>query len=109
MRTGPIGPSDRRAPMGLRHGDGKPQRLGFNQGDRHRAPRVRGLGERLVSWVVPWFQRRTREVGALLPQLSRHGLTLGDCDLARRGLWGGRGPPLIGLHVPSEGPLAVRI
>ena len=57
-----------------------------------RRPRVRGLGERFVSRVLPLLKRRTREVGELLPQLYLHGLALGDCDLARRGLLGDAAP-----------------
>jgi putative transposase len=53
---------------------------------------VRGLGDRFVRRVLPLFQRRTREVGALLPRLYLHGLALGDCDLALRGLLGDGAP-----------------
>jgi putative transposase len=81
------------APMGLRHGYGKPRRLSFTRGTiTVRRPRVRGLGERLVSQVLPLFQRRTREVGKLLPQRYLHGLALGDFDLALRGLLGDAAP-----------------
>jgi putative transposase len=38
------------------------------------------LGERVVSRGLPRLQRRTREVGELLPQLYVHGLALGDFD-----------------------------
>jgi hypothetical protein len=41
-----------------------------------------------MSRVLPLFKRRTREVGELLPHLSRHGMALGDFELARRGLLG---------------------
>lgn len=57
-----------------------------------RRPRVRGLGERFVSRVLPLLKRRTREVGELLPQLYLHGLALGDFDLALRGLLGDAAP-----------------
>jgi transposase-like protein len=43
--------------------------------------------------VLPLFQRRTAEVGALLPQLYLHGLAQGDFELALRGLLG-EGAPL---------------
>jgi putative transposase len=57
------------APKGLRNGYGKPRRLSLSLGTvTVRRPRVRGLGERVVSRVLPLFQRRTREVGELLPQ-----------------------------------------
>jgi putative transposase len=81
------------APVGLRNGYGKPRRLSLTSGTiTVRRPRVRGLGERFVSRVLPLFQRRTREVGALLPQLYLHGLALGDFDLALRGLLGDAAP-----------------
>lgn len=56
-------------------------------------PRVRGLAERFVSRLLPVFQRRTKQVGEWLPQLYLHGLALGDCELALRGLLG-EGAPL---------------
>jgi transposase-like protein len=81
------------APKGLRNGYGKPRRLTLTSGTiTVRRPRVRGLGERFVSRVLPLFQRRTREVGELLPQLYLHGLALGDFDLALRGLLGDGAP-----------------
>jgi putative transposase len=82
------------APTGLRNGYGKPRRLSMSVGTiTVRRPRVRGLGERFVSRVLPLFRRRTREVGELLPQLYLHGLALGDFELALRGLLG-EGAPL---------------
>ncbi len=81
------------APKGLRNGYGKPRRLSLSLGTiTVRRPRVRGLGERFVSRVLPLFQRRTREVGELLPQLYLHGLALGDFELALRGLLGAGAP-----------------
>jgi putative transposase len=81
------------APKGLRNGYGKPRRLTLTAGTvTVRRPRVRGLGERFVSRVLPLFKRRTREVGELLPQLYLHGLALGDFDLALRGLLGDAAP-----------------
>ena len=58
-----------------------------------RRPRVRGVEERFESRVLPLFARRTKEVGALLPQLYLHGLAEGDFELAMRGLLG-EGAPL---------------
>lgn len=89
--------SARRAPvdasMGRRNGYGKPRRLSLTVGTiTVRRPRVRGLSERFVSRVLPFFKRRTREVGELLPQLYVHGLALGDVDLALRGLLGEAAP-----------------
>jgi putative transposase len=51
-----------------------------------RRPRVRGLEERFESRVLPLFARRTKEIGALLPELYLHGLAEGDFELAFRGL-----------------------
>ena len=77
----------------MRHGDGKPRRLSVTAGTiTGRRPRVRGLAERLVRRVLPLFKRQTRAVGERLPQLSLHGLALGDFELARRGLLGAAAP-----------------
>ena len=46
-----------------------------------------------VSRILPLFARRTEEVKELLPKLYLHGLSLGDFDLALRGLLG-EGAPL---------------
>jgi putative transposase len=82
------------APQGMRNGDGKPRRLRLTSGTiTGRRPRVRGLRERFISRVWPLVQRRTRQVGALWPPLSWHGLALGDFELARRGRLG-EGAPL---------------
>jgi putative transposase len=81
------------APQGYRNGHGKPRRLAMTVGTiTVRRPRMRGLAARFVSRVLPLFQRRTRVVGALLPQLYLHGLALGDFDLALRGLLGDAAP-----------------
>ena len=81
------------APKGLRNGYGKPRRLSLTSGTiTVRRPRVRGLADRFVSRVLPWFTRRTREVGELLPTLYLHGRALGDFDLALRGLLGAAAP-----------------
>lgn len=57
-----------------------------------RRPRVRGLADRFVSRMLPLFKRRTKQVGALVPQLYLHGLALGDFELALRGLLGDAAP-----------------
>jgi putative transposase len=81
------------AARGWRNGYGKPRRLCVSLGTiTVRRPRVRGLGERFASQGQPVFQRRTREGGALLPQLSLHGLALGDFALVLRGLLGEGAP-----------------
>ena len=58
-----------------------------------RRPRVRGVEDRFESRVLPLFARRTKELGALLPELYLHGLAEGDFELAMRGLLG-EGAPL---------------
>ncbi len=90
--------SERRAgidrPEGYRNGYGKPRRLAMSSGTiTLRRPRVRGVEERFQSRVLPLFARRTKEVGALLPELYLHGLAEGDFELAMRGLLG-EGAPL---------------
>jgi len=90
------GKSERRGPdtpVGYRNGHGKPRQLALTSGTiTVRRPRVRDLDERFVSRVLPLFQRRTREVGALLPELYLHGLATGDFELALRGLLGDGAP-----------------
>ncbi len=58
-----------------------------------RRPRVRGADERFESKILPFFTRRSKEVGQLLPELYLHGLAQGDFDMALRGLLG-EGAPL---------------
>lgn len=78
---------------GYRNGYGKPRRLGLTSGTLTvRRPRVRGLDDRFESQILPLFKRRTREVGAVLPQLYLHGLAQGDFELALRGLLGAGAP-----------------
>lgn len=81
------------APPGSRNGHGKPRKLALMSGTiTLRRPRVRGLAERFMSRVLPLFQRRTQQVGELLPRLYLHGLALGDFELALRGLLGEAAP-----------------
>jgi transposase-like protein len=81
------------APPGSRNGHGKPRRLALMSGTiTVRRPRVRGLADRFVSRMLPLFKRRTKQVGALVPQLYLHGLALGDFELALRGLLGDAAP-----------------
>jgi transposase-like protein len=92
------GRSERRAAVdsreGYRNGHGKPRSLSTSFGTvKLRRPRVRGLMGRFESLILPLFKRRTEEVGKLLPELYLHGLSLGDFDLALRGLLG-EGAPL---------------
>jgi putative transposase len=90
-------PSERRslvdAQPGYRNGYGKPRQLTLSNGTiTLQRPRVRGMEQRFVSRLLPLFQRRTKEVGQLLPQLYLHGLAEGDFDLALRGLLGDGAP-----------------
>lgn len=78
---------------GYRNGYGKARRLALSSGTiTVRRPRVRDLEERFTSRLLPFFKRRTEEVGALLPELYLHGLSLGDFELALRGLLGDGAP-----------------
>ncbi len=78
---------------GYRNGYGKTRQLSMTSGTiTVRRPRVRGLSERFESVMLPLFKRRTEEVGQLLPELYLHGLSLGDFDLALRGLLGNGAP-----------------
>lgn len=80
-------------PEGYRNGHGKPRHLVTSIGTiTVQRPRVRGLDERFESRVLPLFARRTKEVGALLPELYLHGLAEGDFELAFRGLLGEEAP-----------------
>jgi putative transposase len=88
---------ERRSPVdpqpGYRNGYGKPRKLTLSNGTiTIQRPRVRGMEQRFVSRVLPLFQRRSKAVGQLLPQLYLHGLAEGDFDLALRGLLGDGAP-----------------
>jgi transposase-like protein len=54
---------------------------------------VRDTEEQFESKIIPFFKRRSKEVGQLLPELYLHGLATGDFDLSLRGLLG-EGAPL---------------
>lgn len=78
---------------GYRNGYGKPRHLTMTSGTiTVKRPRVRDLEERFVSRLLPLFKKSTEQVGALLPELYLHGLSLGDFDLALRGLLGDHAP-----------------
>ncbi len=78
---------------GYRNGRGRPRKLALSNGTiTVRRPRVSDMEERFASRLLPLFKRRTEEVGALLPELYLHGLSLGDFDLALRGLLGDAAP-----------------
>jgi transposase-like protein len=78
---------------GYRNGHGKERKLTLGCGTvTLRRPRVRGLEERFESRVLPMFARRAKGVSKLIPRLYLHGLSLGDFDLALRGLLGEKAP-----------------
>jgi putative transposase len=79
---------------GYRNGYGKPRRFTMSLGTLEVCrPRVRDLGERFVSKILPMFKRQTQEVRDLIPELYLHGLASGDFELALRELLG-EGAPL---------------
>jgi transposase-like protein len=79
---------------GYRNGHGKPKRFTLMNGTiTVQRPRIRGTEEPFESKIMPYFKRRTKEVGQLLPELYLHGLAKGDFELALRGLLG-EGAPL---------------
>lgn len=79
---------------GYRNGYGKPRRFTMSLGTVEVCrPRVRDLGERFVSKILPMFKRQTQEVRDLIPELYLHGLASGDFELALRKLLG-EGAPL---------------
>ena len=81
------------SPAGYRNGFGKPRKLTTSCGTiTLRRPRVRNLDERFESRVLPLFERRTKQVSELIPDLYLHGLSQGDFDLALRGLLGDSAP-----------------
>lgn len=79
---------------GYWNGHGKQKKFSVMSGTiTVRRPRVRGTEERFESKIIPFFKRRSKEVGQLLPELYLHGLAKGDFDMALRGLLG-EGAPL---------------
>jgi transposase-like protein len=79
---------------GYRNGYGKTRRFTMSLGTMEiRRPRVRDLGERFESRVLPMFKRQTKQVRELIPELYLHGLASGDFELALRELLG-EGAPL---------------
>lgn len=79
---------------GYWNGHGKPKKFALMSGTiTVQRPRVRGTEERFESKVIPFFKRRSKELGDMLPELYLHGLSKGDFELALRGLLG-EGAPL---------------
>jgi putative transposase len=80
--------------LGYWNGHGKSKKFSVMNGTISvRRPRVRETEERFESKIIPFFKRRSKEVGQLLPELYLHGLAKGDFELALRGLLG-EGAPL---------------
>src|SRR5262245_49582408 len=87
--------SERRAAAGggYRNGYGQPRRVALMGGTvTVRRPRVRGLPARFESRLLPFFQRQTPNVVALLDQGYLHGMATGDFELALRQLLGDGAP-----------------
>ena len=57
-----------------------------------RRPRVRNTTERFESEILPYFHRKSKQLGQLLPELYLHGLATGDFEQAMRGLLGAGAP-----------------
>jgi transposase-like protein len=80
--------------QGYWNGHGKSKKFSLMGGTiTVRRPRVRGTEERFESKIIPFFKRRSKEIGQMLPELYLHGLAKGDFELALRGLLG-EGAPL---------------
>jgi putative transposase len=78
---------------GYRNGYGKPRRFTMSLGTGQlQRPRVRDLGERFTSKVLPMFKRQSKQVRELIPELYLHGLASGDFELALRHLLGDGAP-----------------
>lgn len=81
-------------PQGYWNGHGKSKKFSLMGGTiTVRRPRVRGTEERFESKIIPFFKRRSKEIGQMLPEMYLHGLAKGDFELALRGLLG-EGAPL---------------
>ena len=79
--------------VGYRNGYGKSKQFTVMNGTiRIRRPRVRRAEEKFESKIIPFFKRRSKEVGQLLPELYLHGLSKGDFEIALRGLLGDGAP-----------------
>ena len=78
---------------GYRNGHGKPRRFAMMNGTMEvKRPRVRDAAERFESQVLPYFRRKSKQLGQLLPDLYLHGLATGDFEQAMRGLLGSGAP-----------------
>ena len=78
---------------GYRNGYGRQRRFTMSLGTVEiKRPRVRDLGERFESRVLPMFKRQSEAVRGLIPELYLHGLASGDFELALRELLGDGAP-----------------
>lgn len=78
---------------GRRNGHGKKRKLGLSCGTIEiQRPRVRDTDEEFKSLVLPLFVRSSHKLREQLPDLYLHGLSLGDFELALRGLLGKSAP-----------------
>ena len=78
---------------GYRNGYAPPRKLSMMGGTIEiRRPKLRGLEEKFESAILPRFKRKSKSVESMLPELYLHGLSLGDFDLALRGLLGDGAP-----------------
>jgi transposase-like protein len=74
---------------GYRNGYGKQRQVTLGTGTVGvRAPRVRDTKEPFASQVLPAYQRQSRAVKELIPELYVQGLATGDFEPALRGLLG---------------------
>jgi transposase-like protein len=86
--------SGRRGVDGYRNGYAPPRKLSMMAGTIEvRRPKLRDLEEKFESVLLPRFKRKSQAVESMLPELYLHGLSLGDFELALRGLLG-EGAPL---------------
>ena len=91
LGRGKVGGSPNR--RGYRNGHGKPRRFAMMNGTLEvRRPRVRNTVERFESQILPYFRRKSKQLGELLPELYLHGLATGDFEQAMRGLLGAGAP-----------------
>lgn len=78
---------------GYRNGYAPPRRLSLMTGTIEvRRPKLRGLEEKFESAILPLFKRKSTRVERLLPELYLHGLSMGDFEVALRGLMGDGAP-----------------
>ena len=95
---------------GYRNGHGKPRRFAMMNGTMEvRRPRVRNTAERFESQILPYFRRKSKQLGELLPDLYLHGLATGDFEQAMRGLLGAGAPVVASIDPTTEIDLAVGV